>query len=67
MPIKVEADRDQCIGAGQCLIATSVFALDDDGKVVVLNDGIPDENELEVARDAVALCPAEALTLVEDD
>ncbi|MBY0290488.1 MAG: ferredoxin [Mycobacteriaceae bacterium] len=61
--MKVAADRDLCISAGNCVMsAPAVFDQDDDGIVVVLVDEIPDA-ELDHAREAVKLCPAEALRL----
>jgi len=63
--MKVEADRDLCISAGNCVMsAGAVFDQDDDGIVVVLVDEVP-EGELAHARDAVKLCPAEALRLTD--
>lgn len=61
--MKVAADRDLCISAGNCVMsAPAVFDQDDDGIVVVLVDEIPDA-ELDHARQAVKLCPSEALRL----
>lgn len=61
--MKVHADRDLCISAGNCVMsAPAVFDQDDDGIVVVLVDDVPD-GEAAHARDAVKLCPAEALRL----
>jgi ferredoxin len=56
------------MGAGMCsLTAPGVFDQDpDDGLVVVLADE-PDESRLTAVREAVALCPTGALSLVEDD
>jgi ferredoxin len=49
------------------LTAPGVFDQDpDDGLVVVLADE-PDESRLTAVREAVALCPTGALSLVEDD
>jgi ferredoxin len=63
--VKVVADRDVCISAGNCVMATSaVFDQDDDGIVVVLVDEVP-EGEEEHAREAVRLCPSSALRIVE--
>ena len=63
--MKVEADRDLCISAGNCVMsAGAVFDQDDDGIVVVLVDEVP-EGEQAHARDAVKLCPAEALRLLD--
>ena len=61
--MKVEADRDLCISAGNCVMsAPAVFDQDDDGIVVLLVDEVPDGEEAHV-RDAVKLCPAEALRI----
>jgi ferredoxin len=63
--VRVEADRDICIQAGNCVMsAGAVFDQDDDGIVVVLVDEVP-EAEVDHARDAVKLCPSQALRLVE--
>ena len=64
--MKVEADRDVCIQAGNCvMVADSLFDQDDDGIVVVLVDDIPAE-EQDKAREAVKLCPSQALTITQD-
>ena len=48
----VEADRDVCIQAGNCvMVADAVFDQDDDGIVVVLVDEVP-EDEQDHAREA---------------
>ena len=40
--MKIEADRDVCIGAGMCVMtAEEVFDQDDDGIVVVLEVEVP--------------------------
>jgi ferredoxin len=63
--VKVHADRDVCIQAGNCvMVADSVFDQDDDGIVVVLVDHIPDDQQ-DKAREAVKLCPSQALTIVD--
>ena len=62
--MKVEADRNLCISAGNCVMAAgAVFDQDDDGIVVVLVDEIPDD-EADHAREAVKLCPSQALRLL---
>jgi ferredoxin len=64
--VKVSADRDVCISAGNCVMAAgAVFDQDDDGIVVLLVDEVP-EGEEEHAREAVKLCPSDALRVVED-
>jgi ferredoxin len=63
--VKVHADRDVCIQAGNCVMAAdNLFDQDDDGIVVVLADDIPDD-EQDRAREAVKLCPSQALTIVD--
>jgi ferredoxin len=63
--VKVLADRDVCISAGNCvMVADAVFDQDDDGIVVVLVDDVPDGEE-EHAREAVRLCPSQALRIAD--
>ena len=63
--VKIEADRDLCIGAGNCVLsAEAVFDQDDDGVVVLLTEEVPDGEE-ERVREAVKLCPSGALRLQE--
>ncbi len=62
-PVRVSADRELCIQAGNCvMVAGEVFDQDDDGIVVVLVDEVPPD-EVEHAREAVKLCPASALAI----
>ena len=63
--LKIEADRDVCIGAGMCVMsAPEVFDQDDDGVVVLLTAEVPPEHAAAAAR-AVASCPSGALRRVE--
>lgn len=63
--MRVEADQDSCITAGNCvMVADAVFDQDDDGLVVVLTEEVPD-SEVERVREAVRLCPASALKLLD--
>lgn len=63
--MRVEADQDSCITAGNCvMVADAVFDQDDDGLVVVLGDEVPD-GEADRVREAVRLCPASALRLLD--
>jgi ferredoxin len=72
--MKVTADRDVCISAGNCVMAAgAVFDQDDDGIVVVLVDtdggavqtGEVPEGEDDHVREAVRLCPSEALRVAD--
>ena len=63
--MKIEADRDVCIGAGMCVMtAEEVFDQGDDGIVVVLEVEVPPEHADAAAR-AVAGCPSGALRRVD--
>ena len=63
--IRVEVDRDLCIGSGDCVAtAPDVFALDDEGKAVVLD---PDGTDLDEVVDAARNCPVTAIFLSGED
>lgn len=66
--MRVIADRDVCIGAGQCVMAAARFfdQDDEDGLVLASASRVP-EDALGLVREAVSLCPSDALSLVEDD
>ncbi len=63
--MRVEADRDVCVGSGTCeLLAPDVFEVGEDGVVRVLRpqSGQTDEDAV---RDAVAQCPTGALLIAD--
>ncbi|ULE34310.1 ferredoxin [Mycobacterium sp. IDR2000157661] len=72
--MKIAADRDVCIQAGNCVMsAGEVFDQDDDGVVVLLIESqgeavqtgeVPD-GDLDHVREAVRLCPSQALRLTD--
>ena len=63
--MKITADRDVCISAGNCvMVAGAVFDQDEDGIVVMLVDDVP-EDEQDRAREAVKLCPSQALRIAD--
>ncbi|MGE2689214.1 ferredoxin [Mycolicibacterium pulveris] len=63
--MRVQADRNVCISAGNCvMVAEAVFEQDDDGIVVVLVDEVPDD-QVHNVEEAVKLCPSQALRLVD--
>ena len=63
--MKISADREVCISAGNCVMAAeAVFDQDEDGIVVLLVDDVPDGEEDHV-RKAVKLCPSQALRLAD--
>jgi ferredoxin len=62
--VKVQANRDVCIGAGLCLLAApDVFDQSDDDGLVVLLDKHPEDAPS--VREAVANCPSGAISIVE--
>jgi ferredoxin len=63
--MKILADHDVCIGAGNCVLAAeNVFDQDDDAIVVVLEEA-PEGADAEKARNAVGSCPSGALSIEE--
>jgi ferredoxin len=63
--VRIETEPEACISAGNCvMVAGAVFDQDEDGIVVTHVDEVPEE-ELEHVREAVKLCPAAALRLVD--
>jgi ferredoxin len=64
--MKVTADREVCIGSGNCVFsAPAVFDQDDDEGLVVLLTAEVDPHDADAVRDAVAHCPSGALRFVE--
>jgi ferredoxin len=63
--MRIVADTDVCVGAGQCVLTDpTVFDQnEDDGTVIVL---VERPDNLETAQEAVHICPSGALSLVED-
>ena len=63
MSAHVEADRDVCIGAGNCVMTlAAVFDQDDEGLVVVTQPN-PDGVDPELLDRAAVMCPAAAITV----
>jgi ferredoxin len=62
--MKIVADTGRCVGAGQCVLTEPrLFDQDDeDGTVVVLDDA-PEGELVDAAREAVEICPSQALSL----
>jgi ferredoxin len=64
--MRVEVERDMCIGAGMCtLLAAEVFDQNDDEGVVVLLDERPPAHLHEAVREAVNRCPAAVIRVYE--
>lgn len=64
--MRIDIDVDQCVGAGQCVLAAAqVFdQRDDDGIVVLLQDE-PHSELREAVRQAALLCPTNAIRVHE--
>ena len=59
----ITADKERCVGAGQCVLtAPAVFDQDDDGIVEPLTLE-PPESEHDAVRQAVNVCPSSAIWL----
>jgi ferredoxin len=66
MPLRLQADREVCVGAGMCVLtAPELFDQDSETGRVVLVYPCLDAKTEDAAREAVALCPSGAITLVE--
>ncbi len=63
--IRIEVDRDLCIGSGDCVdSAPAVFALDDDGKAIVIDpDGAAADDVVEAGRN----CPVTAIFVIGEE
>lgn len=63
MGLRIDVDREKCMGSGNCAFhAPNTFDLDDEMKVVVLDpDGDPDDK----LRNAVEGCPTDALRIAD--
>ncbi|MEU5096483.1 ferredoxin [Streptomyces sp. NPDC020996] len=64
--MRIDIDRDLCIGAGQCaLAAPEVFTQDDDG-LSALRPGREDGGGDPMVREAARACPVGAVTVSGD-
>jgi ferredoxin len=64
--MRINVDHDKCVASGSCVLACAeVFAQDDDGIVVVLDENPAPELHDKV-RAAAAACPA-AVIVVDDE
>ena len=61
--IRVVVDRELCQDHGQCVFAApQVFELDEEGKLVVLQEEV-DESLRANVEEAADVCPTQAITL----
>ena len=65
--MRIEADRNVCIGAGQCvMVATEVFDQGEEDGLVEVLDTAPPKDRAAAVREAELLCPSGAITVHED-
>ncbi|MCU4801518.1 ferredoxin [Halobacteria archaeon HArc-gm2] len=75
--MRIEYDRDTCIGMFQCVAEWDAFERDEDAGKAVLTDSeetedglfvreVPEGSELD-AKFAARACPVEAITVYDDD
>jgi ferredoxin len=65
--MQIRADRDVCIGAGNCsLTAPELFDQDPEDDLVRVLQAPRTAEEIEAAREAVDQCPSGALSLREE-
>ncbi|SFR86678.1 ferredoxin [Halomicrobium zhouii] len=75
--MRIEYDRDTCIGMFQCVAEWDAFERDEDAGKAVLADSeetedglfvreVPEGSELD-AKFAARACPVEAITVYDDD
>jgi ferredoxin len=65
--MRIVADTSRCAGAGQCVLTDPALfdQSEDDGTVVVLKPEPADARQVARARQAVHICPSQALSLRE--
>ncbi|MFO0694083.1 MAG: ferredoxin [Polyangiales bacterium] len=64
--MKLVIDQSKCKQHGQCQgAAPTLIGFGDDGKAHVYKN-VLEADDIEVAQDAVSLCPEQAITLVDD-
>ena len=63
--MKVNIDKERCIGCGACVATVpEVFDFDDDGLTKTTVDKVPEEKE-EDTKNAADMCPGSAITIEE--
>lgn len=64
--MRLEVDEHRCVGAGQCAwVAPNVFTQRASDGVVVLLQPVPPAADEPFAREAVELCPARAIRILD--
>ncbi len=64
--MRIVVDQEKCVAAGQCVAAAmDVFDQRDEDGVVLLLDATPPAELEEDVRQAAAVCPARAITILD--
>jgi ferredoxin len=65
--MRIVADREKCMGAGQCVLTSPELfdQSDEDGRVLLRSDTVP-AGQADAARLAVKLCPMHVLSADEE-
>ncbi|MFE2043710.1 ferredoxin [Streptomyces sp. NPDC059477] len=64
--MRVELDGARCVSAGQCVLsAPDVFDQREEDGISYVHDDSPGPDVLDDVREAVSLCPAGAIRVVE--
>lgn len=64
--MKVTVNEHKCCGAGQCtMVAPEIFDQRDDDGIVVLLEPEPSDSQHAPTREAAAVCPTAAISVVE--
>lgn len=64
--VKIEVDREKCIGAAPCVVlAPNTFELDDEGKAIVIAKDTRDTDEDILS--AAQGCPVNAIILTDEE
>jgi ferredoxin len=62
--LKIEIDRQACMGSGNCSFwAPGVFDLDDDGVAIVIDPTAAPEDKISLAGQG---CPTQAISITRD-
>ncbi|WEB41340.1 ferredoxin [Streptomyces yunnanensis] len=64
--MRIHADQEKCCGAGSCVLAApDVFDQREEDGIVVVLDPAPPAALHDAVREAVAICPAAAITVTD--
>jgi ferredoxin len=61
---RIVIDQDKCLHSGQCgYLQPELFEINDDGSPTVLVETLEDEGLIARAREAMEMCPSQAISL----